>query len=338
MSHSRFKPIIAIASAYDSTERNIQLKSLLEEICDNHSELLDNYNFVVGGSTFERTFNKTGEFAVNTSTRDLFKDHLLKLPKFVNGGYTVLSFLISQNQISTLWDFVHPFSNFSNSPEQKTLMRLCDIWNIKKITNSASIRRWIKDEALEFDLVRNPTSFPPELILRKDKHQHDSVHINLDKSNEFPFVVIPSKKIENNSFHEWTLSIVITESMKEQFGDFVRNHEKELREFNLIITTRETGNIIIENAPQLANHIYSYHAGIEGGFTEIAMEILSGNCQALFVYSDPRESQNYIDDLLVLIRTAMLNEDVSLFTNIEHFTEWMDHVVRTTTRTNRIKI
>lgn len=41
------------------------------------------------------------------------------------------------------------------NPENLALMRLCDLWNAKRLMNAESVRAWFRDEA-ERDIRRNP--------------------------------------------------------------------------------------------------------------------------------------------------------------------------------------
>lgn len=265
------KPVIAITSSYDSLHSQKILHNGLEFLCKNYQEELSNFNFILNGQTYQSIFfgdTSTKTSKVDEETLSFFKNRTMVLPPHLEGGTTILLYLIAQNKISILWDFIHPYSMMSTFPSYNTMLRLCNIWNVKKFSNINSIERWLKLEAPEKDYSRNTQAFPLEIVLRKDL-SHNKIRKDIHHDNDFFKIQVPDEP-RNRRLHDSTISIITTESMTEQFVNFVKPLETELGAFNAIVTTHETSKILSENIPSLRDKIYEYHSNIEGGFVEIA--------------------------------------------------------------------
>lgn len=72
--------------------------------------------------------------------------------------------LIVQRQCNIIWPFLSPVTVHWLHPDNLALMRLCDLWNAKRLMNAESVRAWFRDEA-ERDVKRNPQKIPLTIVL-----------------------------------------------------------------------------------------------------------------------------------------------------------------------------
>ena len=301
---------------------------------DNFKDPLAEYCFVFEHSTFRRIIigeddEGKGYDTVSENTRNFLSKKTAYLRPYKELGNVLLCFLTGQKIISIIWHFVHPHSKYSSTPENNLLMRVTDIWNVKRLMNEKSVHNWIYEEAM-YDANRNPQDFPISIPLRKHQKTGGTNIICGKNKSEFNFYEIRVDKPGDSGkkkIGEATLAIVVQDSMQKQFRDLVRLYERELSQFGQIVTTNITGKILMDNVPSL-EHVYRHHSGENGGLADITMEILLKKCQAIFLFIDPKQREPYSDDFKVLIGATSLSEDVRLFTNELHFIEWIEHVVR----------
>ncbi len=331
------KTLIAILSNHNNEEHLIELKNLLDNVATKHKNSFQDFGFVFTYKTFRLLIKKPKakldkdekmEFKVKKETREFLMDRSIYLPPYEKVGNIILSFMITQKQISVIWHFIHPLTAYVSTPGNNSLMRLCDIWNVKRFLHSQAVEYWIKEEA-NIDQKRNRQPFPPSLLLRRSSDDAEKYKISTVPGEcKFPCFELPNNLHKRGKNDPWTLCLVVDDSVKDRFIRLSMSYEHELDLFQKILTTNKTGKALEDNVPSLKSKLYRYHSGPRGGTLEIALEIIFGKCDALFVYSDPLVVQSNSDDVKVLIGAAGLNKRVRLFTNESHFIEWLEHFVR----------
>ena len=345
------KTLIAIMAVYDNEHANERLRDFLIEIYENYDKKIKEYGFVFTGGTYHRIITGKDEnkryMIKNKAIRDFYIERSVFLPRYQKGGNTLLANLVVQKKISIIWSFFYPLSSHSLSPENGVLMRLCDLWGVKRLLNRTAIKKWVEFES-QFDTKRNLQPFPPAIILRRDGTADERESIE-------PALIPPKSKFmklgwqienedetknqenedqnlqlyeEEDDAVEWTIAMIAYGEMKEKMVDLVRNFEREFRAFNRIITTNNLGTLLTNEIPGLKNNIYRYHSGLKGGFSEIATEVLFEKCKVIFLFPDPNDPLSYLDETKALIGTTMINERIRLITNDFQGRDWLEHIVR----------
>jgi methylglyoxal synthase len=163
------KTLIGVLASHDDVSKNNDLARLFEYLWETDRDLLGKFHFVFTGGTFQRTVlgqdtekRASGETLKPIEDKEVIKfliSNSTSLPDRKYGGVTILANLIVQRQCSILWPFLSSVTVHWLHPENLALMRLCDIWNEKRLMNSGSVRTWFRKEA-EDDAKRNPQKNP----------------------------------------------------------------------------------------------------------------------------------------------------------------------------------
>jgi methylglyoxal synthase len=328
--HQQEKTLIAVLTSHDSPERNDSLARLLEKLCQSRGgrEKLKNFHFLFTGGTFDRLIMGTQKPTiqpVNEDTLDILtsKCCITRLPYGLQGGVTVLAYLIVQRQCSIIWPFLTPFSTQFLNSENLALMRLCDLWHVKRLMNTGSVEEWFEKEA-ESDIHRNPQRCPPCLVLSGYGKEcmpipgPQSVY-EIKRPNTFDFP---------ESFENMTIALIAHDEMKARMVEFVIDYESELARFQRILTTGTTGREVEEATRDLKGKIHRYHSGPKGGDIEIATEILFGECHIVIFFIDPLHPHPHIEDIRVVFGACMIQDKVRMLTNEMQAREWMERVVK----------
>lgn len=321
------KTFIALLASHDDDERNNALARLLDQLVQKNPKRLSHFRFVFTGGTFNRLImgsKKPDVEPVDTKTKDFLIDEcgVIRLPNRKEGGVTILAYLITQRKISIIWPFFTPLTSHWLTPENLALMRLCDLWHVKRLMNTGSVEEWFEKEAKR-DVRRDLQDWPPEFELKGSQLNIPTIEskgghyeINIDT------VAIPEK------FEDMTIALISHNEMKLRMAEFAIDCEQELEKFHSILSTGTTGRLVAESAPNLEESIYRYHSGPKGGDIEIATEILFGRCHVVIFFVDPLNPHPHIEDIRVVFGACMIQDKVRMLSNEMQAREWIDRVVR----------
>lgn len=367
------KTLIAVLASHDSIIKNNELARVFEHLYKGDTEKrLGDFHFVFTGGTFRRlilgvddpgrdriikdpeTYPVTSEnqarfiYPIDPEVRDFImkpdnngSPNLTVLPDHAEGGVTVLANLIVQRQCSIIWPFLSPITvHWLTNPENLALMRLCDLWNAKRLMNGQSVRTWFHDEA-DRDFKRNPQEIPLKICLcTRDKDNLPPLpkaNLRSEDSMLWYEVELPVRKRRDDifwtQFDKQTIALIAHDEMKSRMIDFAIQYENELDNFQRILATGTTGQEIINACKKLRenNKVRRCLSGPKGGDIEIATEILFNRCHIVVFFIDPLHPHPHIDDIRVVFSACMaeiLNNDVRMLTNQVQAWEWMEAAVR----------
>jgi methylglyoxal synthase len=326
----REKTLIAVLASHDSVQRNNSLARLLERLCKTKrgKKKLDGFYFLFTGGTYDRVLAGTDEKAradgvipVNSDTKEFVLGRATRLPSRVDGGVTVLAYMIVRGQCSIIWPFFTPLTPHWLNPENLALMRLCDQWHVKRLMNTGSVEEWFDKEA-NSDAYRDLQECPPK------------VAVGLKGAMKFPREGEPSYDIKRPSF-EWppelakrTIALIAHDEMKARMVEFAVDYEPQLEKFDRILATGTTGRQVEDATRTLKDTIDRRHSGPKGGDIEIATEILFGQCHIVVFFVDPLRPHPHIEDIRVVFGACMIQDQVRMLTNEMQAREWMDRVVK----------
>lgn len=351
------KTLIGILASHDSIKKNNELARLFEELYKQDEErkkqgkdkLLDKFHFVLTGGTFQRllldkdTEKRTDEEgnieAVDKGLRDIIKHNATSLPDRKIGGITILSNLIVQKQCSILWSFFSPITVHWLGPENLALMRLCDIWNVKRLMNPQSVRAWFHDEA-ERDTDRNRQNIPLEISFGDIKPKRDKNKEQIQKQIKGYYEIsLPMgaerEKSEKywSTFGEQTIALIAHDEMKERIVNFAIQYENELGKFGRILATGATAQAIKNACRKLSKKeiVMPCLPGPHGGDIEIATAVLFNECHTVIFFIDPLHPHPHIEDIRTVFSACMAeieNNSVRMLTNEVQAREWIEETVR----------
>jgi hypothetical protein len=168
------KTLIAVLASHDSVGKNNELARIIEELYDKDKGKLGEFHFLCTGGTFNRLVlgkdtadpprPEIESNRIRADVRDFIESLITVLPDRREGGIAILGNLIVQRQCSIIWPFLSPITVHWLNPENLAMMRLCDLWNAKRLMNAESVRQWFREEA-ERDFQRNPQRIPLRFTL-----------------------------------------------------------------------------------------------------------------------------------------------------------------------------
>lgn len=325
------RTIIGILASHDNFEINNTLRELLETLYTYDKEVLAKYQFVMTGGTYDRIIegkDKPDIKPVNEDVRKFLISEcgITKLPSRKDGGVTILSFLVTQQQCSILWLFLTPLTSHWLNPENLALMRLSDYWHAKRLMNWGSVYEWFCKEAI-LDAKRNVQKLPLKIeFYDKNNKPIDSI---VAKTNDSVFILERRELMKfPENIEEMTIALIAHNDMKARMIEFAVDNEKELLKFKRILSTGTTGREVSANTRNLYEKVCRYHSGPKGGDIEIATEILFGNCHVVIFFIDPLNPHPHIEDIRVVFSACMIQKNVRMLTNEMQAREWIQRVVR----------
>jgi methylglyoxal synthase len=330
------KAVIGVLASYDSHEKNRALADCFTQLYSANTSLLTSFQFLFTGGTFQRLlvgWEANGEWRepfLMSPVREAVLANSTCLPERKKGGVTVLANYLVNRQISIIWAFFDPVEAHWLNPENLALMRLCDVWRVKRLRNSGSLLEWFATEA-DRDSMRNKQPVPPPLKLRENeflppkkrefKPREESYHAGEEVGPyELSFVELdPDRKP--------TIALIAHDEMKPRMVDFAVQYERELGQFDPIFATGTTGKEVGEAAPTLDRPIWRFHSGPKGGDIQIATMILFARCDVVIFFLDPLRPHPHADDIRVVLSACMVENNVRILTNDVEARDWMDEVV-----------
>ena len=273
------------------------------------------------------------------------------LPSHSNGGIIHLSNLIIQKQCNILWSFYSPVTEHWMHPEAQSLLRLCDLYNVKRLMNAESVRAWFLNEAQE-DVKLNRQEIP--LTFKLGTSTDIPAQFRLPKASQVVEVMPGGKNIDyfrlklkdirnpkdwslkpDNffDFDDKTLVLVASDDMIDEIVDFSFQYEEQLNKFKRILATETTGTRVEKACRLLAKNkkIIKCLSSIRGGTIEIATEILLNRCDIIIFFSDPLIIPPHRDDIQVVLGACMAEiegNNVRILTNELQARKWMEGVIR----------
>lgn len=340
------KTYIAIVSSHDSEEGNKNLKLFLEKVYNNYRNNIKDYGFLFTGGTFHRIItgeDDNGRYRVGSKVKKFFEERSVYLPRFSNGGNTLLSTLIIEKKVSIIWSFFYPSSSHLSSFENRTLLRLCGVHHVKQLDTPHAIIDWIRDES-ERDLDRNHQPHPLSIVLRTDDKPRNRIFIEAKNHDDCPFLgkeleeekipfeedlerMINEEKVEEDVVR-WNVAICASGKLEDRLIEVIRDHEREFKAFQKLVTTHDFAKKLMSEIPGFENNLYQYHTNHDGGFIELATEVLFRKCNALIIFSEDDQSNIYRDDLRVLRDSAKINQEVRLIPEETDARDWLVYNVK----------
>jgi methylglyoxal synthase len=347
------KTLIGVLASHDSQEKNQSPAELFAELYRGKGKKrLEQFHFLFTGGTFERVVLGKGKNAYpipDPATRDFVKANSTRLPGFREGGVTLLANFIVQRQCSIVWPFLDPITTHWLNPDNLALMRLCDIWNVKRLMNPGSVKVWFHYEA-DRDAKRNLQTIPQDLLFGGgdldpaqarmlvnqgwiDQWGGENDRMKAKERENKGYQIqdpIPKKRKANfwRKFQHQTIALIAHDAMKERMVSFAIEYERELSHFKRILTTGTTG-LEVRNATRLlADLIKRCRSGPEGGDIEIATEVLYGRCDVVVFFLDPRHPHPHIEDIRTVFSACMREQETLMLTNEFQARSWMENAVR----------
>lgn len=282
--------------------------------------------------TFERNSPEREEFFI------FLQQNSTALPRFRDGGVTLLAHLVVRRACSIIWPFLSPNDTHWLNPDNLALMRLCDHFRGKRLMNFGSVRAWLEDEAKD-DRTRNPQRVEESKIgsVTFAPSEAKEARPSVPRTNHELYPQYRMLRLEGSrqaqsatgSPGKETIALIAHDQMKTQMASFALDYEAELeRRFTRILATGTTGKLVQETAPSLEDRVIPLHSGPKGGDIEIAVEILAGRCQHVVFFVDPLHPHPHIDDVRVVFGACMRTPAVQIFTNEAHAREWVERVLR----------
>ncbi len=359
------KRLVGVLAAHDSKRKNDSLASVFRILYKINSEWLKKFHFVFTGGTFDRIvlptdvgrtkvdekefipiarkdeqdeeipkdleelMKKERKYGVSVDSalgaQNAIMCNSTRLPKFREGGVTLLSYLVVQQKISIVMPFLDPHTTHWLHPENLALMRLCDFWKAKRLMNTGSVEKWFVNEA-ETDSKQNREYCPPDLVLnssgaralREDHGNCKEIKITkvLNRPTEWPRSI--------DEIGEMTIALIAHDGMKEEMVDFVKKYRRVLERFNRILATGDTGRKVKEAAGELK--VFPYRPGPEGGDIQIATEALYDQCHAVIFFTNPLRPHPHPEDIRTLFAVCMIQDKIEILANDIHARRWMDRL------------
>jgi len=342
------KTLVGILASHDSVNKNNEVARVFEELCkedlnrekEGKRRLLDSFHFVFTGGTFRRlvlhedTEGKCeGEETlkpIDIELCDFIKKNSTCLPDRSEGGVTVLADLVVQRQCCIVWSFFSPVTVHWLGPENLALMRLCDIWNAKRLMNAESVRAWFRDEA-ERDTDRNRQPIPIEISFGPDTVPGKPKQFGKD----YYGITVPDRERHSeewwHDFSQQTIAMIAHDEMKSRMVDFVIQYEHELCRFQRILATGATAQELKGASNKLSSKVMPCLPGPKGGDIEIATAILFNKCHIVIFFIDPLRPHPHIEDIRVVFSACMAelkNNEVRMLTNEVQARAWIEEAVR----------
>jgi methylglyoxal synthase len=344
------KTIIGVLASRNSKEKLAELIDTFNSIerrkkekGKNPDDFFNCFHFLITGGTYEcmstgKTQNGKDIPPLDEAARKRLENvnQVTRLPTRDDGGVTLLAYTVCQRQCSILWTFLTPMSGDWMNSENLALMRLADLYHVKRLMNRGSVESWLQYEA-DYDAKRNRREIPLKINrseIRPDKKETTRSLIfgpgqETRSNGEISMVKIKNEPIYvgKADIERMNIALIAHDYMKQEMIEFAFDYEWELGKFYRILATGTTGSEV-KNATQLGDKVCLYHSGPKGGDIEIATEILCGCCDVVIFFIDPLHPHPHLDDIRVVMGACMLRPNVLMITNEMHAREWMAQVGR----------
>jgi methylglyoxal synthase len=349
------KTLVAVLAGHDSVQKNNELARTIEDLYRKDEKLLGQFHFLVTGGTFSRLMlgkdtqipsriNDTVKHdpekitPLEESTCNFIRSTcgVTVLPGRKENGVIILANLIVQHQCGIVWPFFSPITSHWLNPENQALLRLSDLWNVKRLMNGGSVKDWFCHEAAR-DVRRNLQQLPLKIALGSPEKDQAWPHAERTHNSDYFAVALPKRsRLQERfwtQFSEESIALIAHDEMKQRMIDFAVEYEDELRQFRRILATGGTGQEVENACRRLREEkkIRRYLSGPKGGDIQIATEILFNRCNIVIFFIDPLHPHPHIDDIRAVVGACMAeiqHNNVRILTNEVHAREWMEETVR----------
>jgi len=319
------RAVIGVLASFDSKDKNRALADCFDELYKSDTNRLKSFHFLFTGGTFRRLLKGSHKSIppepplLKSAAQQVVLENSTCLPDRRDGGVTIMANYLVNRQCSIIWAFFDPAEAHWLNPENLALMRLCDVWRVKRLRNSGSLLEWFDTEA-DRDQMRNPQPVPPPLILADSTLAPRSI-----AGEKGPYEL---GFTEPDAYRPPTIALIAHDEMKPRMAEFAMQYEQELDKFDHILATGTTGREVGEAAPALQHKIKRFHSGPKGGDIQIATEILFARCDVIVFFLDPLRPHPHADDIRVVLAACMVENNVRILTNEVEARDWMEEVVR----------
>lgn len=327
------KTIIGILTGHEEPSRSNSLVKVLNSAFSNSrikDDLKEHYHFVFTGGTFDRCIAGNGGEGwdcVDSAHIPDITSMSTVLPRYLEGGVILLSYLVVQRKCRILWAFLSDTATTLQNPDNGALLRLCDICHTKKLMNAGSVKRWLDDE-MENDRRGSCFSTPVDIEVDRDgtrfERRESFPHKTPCGATLDAHTILLKKDVTRPSdIQARVLALIAHDGMKERMVDFAIDFDLQLSKYKSILATGTTGSVLASSTRHMGKKIHRYYSGPKGGDIEIATEILAGTCHDVVFFIDPINPHPHMDDIRVVIGSCMIQEDVQMVTNENHARSWI---------------
>jgi methylglyoxal synthase len=210
------------------------------------------------------------------------------------------------HQCSIIWPFFNPITSHWLNPENQALLRLSDLWNVKRLMNGASVKDWFRHEA-QWDVRRNLQQILLKVTLGSPERDQAWPQGEKTHNNDYFTVTLPNRKRSQEEFctrfGDESIALIARDEMKQLMTDFAVEYEEELRQFRRILATGGTGQEIENACRRLREEkkIRRYLSGPKMGDIQIATEILFNRCNIVIFFIDPLHPHPHIDNIRAVV-------------------------------------
>ena len=222
-------------------------------------------------------------------------------------------------QCRIIWPFLDPAEPHWLNQENLALMRLCDVWKVKRLMNSGSVMSWFNSEAPR-DIKWNQEPVPPVLKFPDG----DELMPEPYKEGAYEYLKLNYKSAQKKPN---TIALIAHDDMKTRMIDFAVEYQRELSKFSRILATGTTGRDVTE-ATGGKLIVTRCQSGPKGGDIQIATEILAGRCDFVIFFVDPLHPHPHAEDIRVVFGACMIQDQVHMFTNEVQAREWIEQEYR----------
>lgn len=288
-----------------------------------NKERLKNFHFIFTGGTFHRVVlgsdRNKGINPVKTEVVAFLLKNSTRIPSRREGGVTTLANFVVNQQCRVIWPFLDPAEPHWLNQENLALMRLCDVWKVKRLMNGGSVMSWFDSEAPR-DIRWNQESVPP--VLKFPDGDEIMPELYKEGSNEYLNLNYRSAQKKPN-----TIALIAHDDMKTRMIDFTVEYQRELSKFSRILATGSRGRDVTEATGEKLR-ITRCQSGPKGGDIQIATEILAGRCDFVIFFVDPLHPHPQAEDIRVVFGACMIQDQVRMFTNEVQAREWIEQEYR----------
>ena len=319
------KTLIGIFASYDSFNKNRQLSETIEELYKSDQKRLQNFHFIITGGTFRRIILGKDKDKGFVPVKEEVLEFLLKsstcIPSRREGGVTTLANFVVNRQCRIIWPFLDPAEPHWLNQENLALMRLCDVWKVKRLMNSGSVMSWFDSEAPR-DIKWNQEPVPP--VLKFPDGDTLIPELYEDKEGACKYLKLNYKLPQKKSN---TIALIAHDDMKTRMIDFAVEYQRELSKFSRLLATGTTGRDVMEATGRKLT-VTCCQSGPKGGDIQIATEILAGRCDFVIFFVDPLHPHPHAEDIKVVFGSCMIQDQVRMFTNEVQAREWIEQEYR----------
>jgi len=323
------KTLIGIFASYDSITKNNQLVKIIEKLYEMRRKTLESFHFIFTGGTFNRVVLGSdvdkGITPVKKDVRDFLLKNSTRIPTRREGGITMLANFVVNRQCRIIWPFLDPGEPHWFNQENLALMRLCDVWKVKRLMNSGSVMSWFKDEAPR-DIKWNQEPVPPVLKFPDGDQLNPTSYSARDSAGKYTYLNLEFNR-KGAPEKPNTIALIAHDDMKTRMIDFAVEYQRELSDFGRILATGTTGRDVIE-ATGGNLKVTRCQSGPKGGDIQIATEILANRCEYVVFFVDPLHPHPHAEDIRVVLGACMIHDQVRMFTNEVQAREWIEQKYR----------